>query len=54
MIQVNLCFLETHGQKRRDKNPTKLVHLGTCGLHTVRKAFKHGEIAFGLDRKLKS
>lgn len=44
---VSLHFLEILGEKRRDKNPTTLIDFGTCSLHTVLNAFKHGEIASG-------
>ena len=44
---VNLKFLEILAEKRKDAEQTKLIDLGTCGLHTVHNAFKHGEEASG-------
>ena len=42
---VNLIFFKGVTEKRKDEELNQLIDLGTCGLHTVHNAFKHGEKA---------
>ena len=42
---VNLSFLNTIHERRRDNEMQELIYLGTCGLHTVHNGIKHGESA---------
>jgi len=48
---VNLLFLELVREQRKDENLPSLIDLGTCRLHTVHNAFKHGEGASGWKMK---
>ena len=38
---INLSFLNTIHEKRRDDELHELIYLGTCGLHTVHNGIKH-------------
>ena len=40
---VNLKFLELLCEKRQDEDLKKLIFIGTCGLHTVSRAFQNAE-----------
>ena len=40
---VNLKFLELLCKKRQDEDLKKLIFIGTCGLHTVSRAFQNAE-----------
>ena len=42
---MNLLFLKILAEKHKDEELSQLIDLGTCGLHTVHNAFKHGEKA---------
>ena len=44
---LNLCFLEIFKEKRKDANLKPLLNIGTCWLHPVHNAFKHGAKASG-------
>ena len=44
---VNLKFLDNLREQRRDQNLKELLEIGTCGLHIVHNAFKHGGKASG-------
>ena len=44
---VNLKFLEMLDEKRKDSNLSKLISIGTCGLHTLNLAFQNGENTTG-------
>ena len=48
---VNLLFLKIIAEKRKDEELSQLIDLGTCGLHTVHNALKHGEKASDLQLK---
>ena len=39
---VNLKFLELHGERRDSDELSCVVDLGTCGLHTVYGSLKNG------------
>ena len=39
---VNLKFLELYGEKREMDEVSRLVDIGTCGLHTVHGSLKNG------------
>ena len=40
---VDLKFLELLCEKRQDEDLKKLIFIGTCGLHTVSRAFQNAE-----------
>ena len=40
---VNLTFLSLLNEKRRDECLNELISIGTCGLHTVSRAFQNAE-----------
>ena len=43
---MNLLFLKILAEKRKDEEPSQLIDLDTCDLHTAQhNAFKHGEKA---------
>ena len=42
---VNLSFLELFQEDRNEKELNQFVHIGTCGLLTLRNSMKHGEKA---------
>ena len=42
---MNLLFLQVITEKHKDEELSQLIDLGSCGLHTVHNAFKHGEKA---------
>ena len=44
---MNLSFLNMVLEQRRDDNMKQLFEVGTCGLHIVHNAFKHGAKASG-------
>lgn len=44
---VNLKFLDIVKEERKDKDLKELLNVGTCGLHTVHGALKHGGKASG-------
>ena len=39
---VNLAFLDIINDKRKEMEFSRLIHIGTCGLHTFHNAFSHG------------
>ena len=39
---VNLAFLDIINDKRKEIEFSRLIHIGTCGLHTFHNAFSHG------------
>ena len=41
---VNLCFLEKLGEKKRDKNLIALINFRNCGINTVHNAIKNEEV----------
>ena len=53
---MNLHLLEIVKVKRKDANLKPLLNIGTCGLHTVHNAFKHGAKAseWSIDQVLSS
>ena len=48
---VNLSFLDLLEEDRDEKELNQLVHIGTCGLHTLHNSMKHGEKASGWNVK---
>ena len=48
---VNLSFLDLLEEDRNEKELSQLVHIGTCGLHTLHISMKHGEKASGWNLK---
>ena len=38
---VNLSFLDLLEEDRNEKELSQLVHIGTCGLHTLHNSMKH-------------
>ena len=44
---VNLKFLDIVREERKDNDLKGLLEVGTCGLHTVHGALKHGGKASG-------
>ena len=40
---VHLTFLSLLNEKRRDECLNELISIGTCGLHTVSRAFQNAE-----------
>ena len=42
---VNLSFLDLCEEDKNEKELSQLVHIGTCGLHTLHSCMKHGEKA---------
>ena len=42
---VNLKFLGILEEKRKELELTKLIFIGTCGLHTLHNSFERGETA---------
>ena len=39
---INLAFLDIINNKRKEMEFSQLIHIGTCGLHTLHNAFSHG------------
>ena len=42
---VNLAFLDTINGKRKEMEFSQLIHIGTCGLHTIHNDFSHSSKA---------
>ena len=40
---VNLVFLDLLNEHRSDNELSRLMNIGTCGLHTTHNSMKHGE-----------
>ena len=48
---VNLKFLDLLDEKRKDDGLNQLISIGTCGLHTVNRAFQNAENVTNWDIK---
>ena len=48
---VNSAFLDIVYKNRTEKELSQLIHIGTCGLHTLHGSFKCGENASGWNLK---
>ena len=48
---VNLLFLKLLNESRAEEELSRLIELGTCGLHTLHNGFQHGEKASGWELK---
>ena len=44
---VNLVFLDLLNEHRSDNELSRLMNIGTCGLHTTHNSMKHGENSSG-------
>ena len=44
---VNLAFLDLLNEHRSDNELSRLINIGTCGLHTTNNSMKHGENSSG-------
>ena len=44
---VNLVFLDLLNEHRSDNELSRLIDIGTCGLHTTHNSMKHGENSSG-------
>ena len=44
---VNLVFLDLLNEHRSDNELSRLINIGTCGLHTTHNSMKHGENSSG-------
>ena len=44
---VNLAFLDLLKEHRSDNELSCLIHIGSCGLHTIHNSMKHGENSSG-------
>ena len=42
---INLSFLDLLEEDRNEKELSQLLHIGTCGLHTLNNSVKHDEKA---------
>ena len=48
---VNLAFLDIVTKNRTDEELSQLIHIGTCGLHTLHGSLKCGENTSGWNVK---
>ena len=44
---VNLVFLDLLNEHRSDNELSRLINIGTSGLHTTHNSMKHGENSLG-------
>ena len=48
---MNLKFLGILNEKRKNSELKELISIGTCGFHTIHRAFQHGAEASTWDMK---
>ena len=46
-LNVNLVFFGLLNEHRSDNELSRLINIGTCGLHTIHNSKKHGENSSG-------